>query len=165
MVVKTIELYLSEDHRVLERVFREFQAEKRLDLEKAKTAFENFTSGLLRHIAWEEEILFPVFEDKTSLKDIGPTVEMRREHQKIRQILGAIRGKIEKGNSGSDRDEDFLLGILRGHRKKEEDVIFPLLDELTTFSEREDIFLAMKNLSRVDAKPAAQKSGQETVSR
>ena len=46
--------------------------------------FSQFDTGVRAHIAWEEEILFPPFEEKTG---------MRMEHQQIKQLLQTIEEK------------------------------------------------------------------------
>jgi regulator of cell morphogenesis and NO signaling len=53
---------------------------KRPTPENAIKNFEEFKAGLEQHIVWEEEILFPSFEQKFGLPG-GPTEVMRWEHR------------------------------------------------------------------------------------
>ena len=62
-----------------------------VDIERAESIFLFFKSELERHIIWEEDILFPVFERKTGIKDGGPTSVMRIEHIQIKNHLQEIK--------------------------------------------------------------------------
>jgi iron-sulfur cluster repair protein YtfE (RIC family) len=64
-----------------------YSTEKLADVERAESIFLSFKSELERHIIWEEDILFPVFEKKTGIKDGGPTSVMRMEHIQIKNHL------------------------------------------------------------------------------
>jgi iron-sulfur cluster repair protein YtfE (RIC family) len=72
----SISHHYGQDHDRLDDLFRQFQALKLSDRESAGRAFQEFKAGLERHIAWEEEILFPAFENKTG-QTSGPTQVMR----------------------------------------------------------------------------------------
>jgi iron-sulfur cluster repair protein YtfE (RIC family) len=85
-----ISIYYETDHDRLDDLFKNFQQLKRSDFSKAKQFFKEFKIGLQRHIIWEEEILFPLFEEKTGLKNGGPTEVMRLEHRQIKTHLETI---------------------------------------------------------------------------
>ena len=140
MSTQTIELYFGENHDRLDELFRQFQMNKEIYFSKAKECFKAFKFGLERHIAVEEEILFPVFEEKTALWDTGPTVVMRSEHREIEKALEAIHKKVQKNDPGCDREETELIALLKRHSRKEKNILYPLLDELTEFEERNEIF-------------------------
>ena len=59
--MSTISDFMSRDHDRLDVIFTEFQKEQAT--EKAKDLFSRFDEGLRTHIAWEEQILFPLFEE------------------------------------------------------------------------------------------------------
>ena len=63
----TITDYYAKDHDRLDGLFKSYQQFKRSDFPKAKEAFVGFKFGLQRHIIWEEDILFPLFEKKMGL--------------------------------------------------------------------------------------------------
>ena len=65
-----------------------------------------------RHIVWEEDLLFPLWEKKTGRSEEGPTVVMRGEHRQIEQQFTAIHGKVSEQNPNSDQEEQALLDIL-----------------------------------------------------
>ena len=119
---------MSKDHDRLDGIFAAFQKTKAENMEQAKTLFANFESGLRRHIAWEEEILFPAFEEQTGMKSIGPTVVMRLEHHEIKEFLDQIRQKLQYINIHTGDVEESLMSVLKSHNDKEEEILYPWID-------------------------------------
>jgi iron-sulfur cluster repair protein YtfE (RIC family) len=130
----------------LDELFKTFQKMKRSDFAKAKEAFKAFKFGLQRHIVWEEDVLFPLWEVKTGMSEGGPTSVMRAEHRQIGQQLEAIHGKVADQNPDSDQEEQALLDLLGSHNMKEERVLYPTIDQLTSAEERETVFQNMKHI-------------------
>lgn len=139
----TILEFFQKDHERLDRLFQQFQELKSSSPFKAEEVFREFKQGLQRHIVWEEEILFPVFEEKTGIMACGPTQVMRMEHQKIKQCLEDIYEKIQEKKSESDEEEKELLSVLSSHNFKEEHILYPALDEILDQDEKEDLFTAI----------------------
>lgn len=142
---KTITEYYEEDHDRLDDLFKKFQELKRKDYPKAKEFFREFKFGLQRHIVWEEDILFPLFETKTGMTS-GPTHVMRMEHRQIGACLEEVHKKVQKQDPNSDDEEKRLLSILGDHNLKEENVLYPAIDGAITNEERTTTFEAMKNI-------------------
>lgn len=140
---KTISAFFEQDHDRLDELFKTFQKLKRSDFAKAKEAFKEFKFGLQRHIVWEEDLLFPLWEAKTGMSDSGPTFVMRAEHRRIAEQLEAIHRKVAEQNPDSDREEESLLSLLGSHNVKEEQVLYPAIDQVTTPEERQDVFQKM----------------------
>ena len=139
--------FMEKDHDRLDKIFEEFRKTKDTSMPKARTMFHDFKTGLQRHIVWEEEILFPIFEKETGMRDSGPTSVMRLEHRQIKGFLEEIHKKVVEGNAdGIDELEDGLLEVLKGHNYKEENVLYPWIDKETNEQERTKAFLKMKNL-------------------
>lgn len=132
--------YLQEDHRRLDQIFNTFQeAFKEERWEEALTAFREFDLGLRRHIQAEEEILFPLFEEKTGMHDAGPTFVMRMEHTDIRDFLEKIMNATEARNrEETARATDMLVNTLADHNMKEEQILYPESDSFLTPEERRD---------------------------
>jgi iron-sulfur cluster repair protein YtfE (RIC family) len=143
---KTITAFYEEDHDRLDELFKIFQTSKRSDFAKAKEAFKEFKVGLQRHIVWEEELLFPMLEEKTGMIEDGPTPVMRFEHSQIKQLLDAIHQKIEGQNLDTDQDEQGLVNLLSSHNRKEERALYPAIDNVTSADEREKIFSNMNSI-------------------
>jgi iron-sulfur cluster repair protein YtfE (RIC family) len=145
-VPKTITAFYEQDHDRLDEFFKTFQKLKRADFAKAKEAFKEFKFGLQRHIVWEEEILFPLWEKETGITEGGATSVMRTEHRQIGQQLEAIHQKVVDQNPDSDQEEQALLNLLGSHNMKEERVLYPGIDRVTSAIDRETVFQKMESI-------------------
>jgi iron-sulfur cluster repair protein YtfE (RIC family) len=129
---------MSVDHDRLDEIFEEFKKLKKIDLEGARPFFLAFKAGLQKHILWEENILFPIFEQETGMRDTGPTAVMRMEHRQIETFLEEIGEKVLAGElEGVDEAETGLLEVLGSHNQKEENILYPAIDNLTSEQEKE----------------------------
>ena len=142
----TITAFYEQDHDRLDELFKTFQQLKQSDFAKAKESFKEFKVGLQRHIVWEEDILFPLWEKETGITEGGATSVMRAEHRQIEQQLEAIHQKVADQNPDSDQEEQGLLNLLGSHNMKEERVLYPGIDRVTSAGERETIFQNMKSI-------------------
>ena len=124
----SITQHFGDDHDRLDALFTEFQSLKRKDPAAAKEKFKGFLKGLTRHIVWEEDVLFPLFEQRTGMRDSGPTAVMRLEHRQIKTHLDAIHEKVRAGDLDSDASEKALLQVLSDHNRKEEHILYPAID-------------------------------------
>ncbi len=131
----TISEFFEKDHNRLDNLFKQFQANKSQDFNFAKSCFKEFMFGLKRHIVWEEEMLFPIFDEKTSMKDSGPTAVMRFEHDLIKKELDNIHKKVKAGQTNTENEEASLLEILVQHNSKEEGILYPAMDQMLAQSE------------------------------
>lgn len=128
MTMTSVKRYFEADHDRLDGLFTEFQGLKRIDPAEAKLKFKAFITGLSRHIVWEEEILFPLFEKRTGMTNSGPTEVMRQEHLMIKRHLDAIHDKVRVADPESDLEENALLDVLKAHNMKEEQILYPAID-------------------------------------
>lgn len=138
--------YFAADHDRLDALFMEFMRLKSEDFPRAKTYFKDFLKGLKRHIVWEEEVLFPLFEDKAGMKTAGPTFVMRQEHQLIGAALEALHGKVRLADPDCDAEAGSLLDLLGQHNAKEETVLYPAIDQWTRSEEAAAIFHQMESI-------------------
>ncbi len=138
--------FMGQDHDRLDGIFSEFQAVKGSDLGKAKHFFSEFKRGLQRHIVWEEEILFPLFEHRTGMEDRGPTAVMRTEHRQIKDFLEQIHDRIVKGETNTDEFERGLLTVLSAHNKKEETILYPWIDQSLSEEEVDETLTRMREV-------------------
>lgn len=145
MQTQSINQHYTEDHQHLDDLFHEFQSLKSTDRRKAEKVFYEFKIGLERHIVWEENILFPAFEEKFNHLQDGPTAVMRLEHQEIRKHLDAIAGKLADENFETEADELELESVLCPHNHKEEGILYPMMDQVFSEQERAGMFLEMNN--------------------
>ena len=146
MPERTISMMFDEDHDRLDALFASFQKLKRTDFTKAKRAFLEFKAGLQRHVAWEEDVMFPLWEKKSGMTGSGPTIVMRREHQEIQDCLESIDRKVQAQNLETDHEEEVLLDLVDRHYMSEEEVLYPEMDHLISPEEREAAFRAMEKI-------------------
>ena len=143
----TILEFMNADHDRLDNTFEEFKSLKKDDIETAKTLFCDFKTRLQTHIIWEEDILFPLFERATGMHDTGPTAVMRTEHRHIENFLEEIGEKIHVGDvEGIDAAETGLLEVLGSHNQKEENILYPAIDNLTSEQEKEQATTKMTEM-------------------
>jgi regulator of cell morphogenesis and NO signaling len=120
-----ISQFFEDDHRRLDQLFEQFQqasGQTKLD------HFDQFTSGLLAHIDWEENLLFPAVEKSAGFQaNAGPTHVMRIEHEQIKQCLVLIKEKLAD-EANAELLESRLLDILAEHNFKEERILYPTCD-------------------------------------
>lgn len=126
--MQSVQDYFEKDHDRLDGHFAEFQKLKRVDYPAAKANFKEFLTGLTRHIVWEEDVLFPLFERKTEMAEGGPTAVMRQEHRLIKGHLDALHDKVRAADPDSGAEERALLGVLKDHNVKEEQILYPAID-------------------------------------
>jgi iron-sulfur cluster repair protein YtfE (RIC family) len=143
---RTVQASLAHDHDRLDELLETYRRLKRVDFAQARQAFREFKFGLQRHIIWEETVLFPLFEGKTGMRDFGPTAVMRAEHREIGRCLEALHEKVRLQDADSDQEEQALLRALAAHNQKEENVLYPAIDRLSSEEERAAAFKAMEEL-------------------
>ena len=146
MAGENVVSFFQGDHKRLDELFVKFQDNKKSHLTQARDFFREFKSGLERHIAWEEEILFPIFEKVTGMQSGGPTTVMRHDHQEIKAALESVHERVLSGKFDSENAEKTLLELLGAHNWKEEKILYPIIDNMTTEKDREEIFLKIKGM-------------------
>jgi hemerythrin-like domain-containing protein len=125
----TLSSYLTHDHRHCDEDFVE--AERRVAENRWTEAGDRltaFVADMRRHLAREEEVLFPAFEAATGMTS-GPTAVMRVEHRQIEQLMASLQEALD----GRDREEylgvsETLLMLLQQHNAKEENILYPMAD-------------------------------------
>ncbi|MEJ5210382.1 MAG: hemerythrin domain-containing protein [Burkholderiales bacterium] len=129
--METIRGYLGADHARCDEAFA--QAEAAVaggDWERAAAHFAGFHAAMARHLAMEEEVLFPAFEAATG-NSSGPSRVMRAEHEDMRELLAAMGEALAR----RDREAyagaaETLLVLMEQHNLKEEQILYPMCDRL-----------------------------------
>ncbi len=146
MATTTIAEFMGHDHDRLDEIFNQFHTIRKQDSQKARVLFQEFSTGLHRHIMWEEEILFPVFEAQAEMvRDHGPTGVMRNEHRQIKAYLEEIQIKVAAGDHTTEEAEEGLLLVLTAHNVKEEKILYPWIDNCVSDEERASLLARMGN--------------------
>lgn len=130
----TISEFMSADHDRLDALMAQVRVAD--DPVERSRSFTEFAAGLLTHIEWEEDILFPAFEERTGTSEGGPTAVMRLEHERIKQLLGVGEERQEQ-TGGADFAQIALelVGVLAMHNRKEELILYPWMDRELTADE------------------------------
>jgi iron-sulfur cluster repair protein YtfE (RIC family) len=133
----TVSAYLGWDHDRLDALLADVT--RMVDdgeLERAEYSYGDFQQGLERHIRIEEDVLFPVFEQKTGMTH-GPTEVMRREHQIIKEAMQLMREGLAAGKGAAFHEgRELLEEALPSHNHKEEHVLYPTIDRLLAAADR-----------------------------
>lgn len=101
------------------------------DTDTARGAWQAFDTGMRRHFAMEEEVLFPAFEARSGMGGGGPTAVMKMEHQQMRNLLDQIGETMEAGDAQEAMDiGDTLLMLVQQHNAKEEGMLYPMAENM-----------------------------------
>jgi regulator of cell morphogenesis and NO signaling len=130
--MNTILCLLQNEHERLDKLFFRFQELMEDDREAANSAFREFDLGLRRHIQFEEEALFPLYEKEVGVKGAGPTDVMRLEHHIIQQVLSQLGSKLRVGSSQADAEQIVLIRLFRGHADREVAGIYSTLSGMVS---------------------------------
>jgi len=90
-------------------------------------------AALLSHAQIEDELLFRAVEAK--MPPGGPSEAMRAEHEEIDAALAALREARDEATARRALLQ--IVGLAREHFGKEEQVLFPLAEELLASDELE----------------------------
>ena len=101
------------------------------DIETARPAWRKYEASMLRHMAMEEDVLFPAFDEVSGMAGGGPTAVMKMEHQQMRGLLEQIGEAIESGDAQLAMDiGDTLLMLIQQHNAKEEGMLYPMAQNM-----------------------------------
>jgi regulator of cell morphogenesis and NO signaling len=140
----TVKQYYTEDHEHLHAALHRFQSLNAGESGKAVEAFQGFKAGLERHILWEERILFRWYDQQLGHLRNCLTAVLRREHGQILVYLDEISRKLAQGNLAPGDEEARLETLLRLHNQKEEQGLYPAMDQILNDEQRAAVFVAMK---------------------
>ena len=127
----TISAFLTADHRHGDELFAAAaQAAAGGDWTGCRERFDAFRAALQHHIAIEEQVLFPAFEQATGLS-AGPTQVMRHEHQQMLALLDHVSAAItERDAARFHSSAASFTALMTLHSAKEESVLYPMCDGL-----------------------------------
>ena len=133
--MSTILDFLSAYHRACDNLFaaaEEAVAQQHWD--SARNLFDRFRITMERHLAMEEQVLFPAFEERTG-NTVGPTRIMRMEHEQMRALMNNMEAAVASGNDASYLGLSETLNMLtQQHNLKEESMLYPMSDRVLAAS-------------------------------
>ncbi|HEX6046260.1 MAG TPA: hemerythrin domain-containing protein [Pyrinomonadaceae bacterium] len=145
---------LLELHGQLDHIFVEHQrALIRLDLDRAEQLLNDYQTGLLAHIRDEEILMLPLYRERVQPPVGGAAEIFAGEHEKLRQFVALFRQEVEKIRAKDDVELGVLFLIdsqhlfkrlLVHHDTREKKMLYPLLDEVTTEAERQELFARLE---------------------
>ncbi len=137
--MSSTENWLVHEHSLYENLLS--RCTEAIEIEDWKTAdllFRKMVTHLKRHMALEEEVLYPAYEAETHAPQ-GPTGALREEHDHIVRLVTDMSRVIKT------RDSDHVLECLVHlekqmikHHEKEEDIFLPMASHILE-AKREDI--------------------------
>ena len=134
------------EHDELEELFNKHQrALLARDLDAALATISTFENTLKRHIAYEDEVLLPLFAAKRAETEGATLLIFHAEHRKLRDTAANLSKSTAALYDSSDilgsilkllDDESLFKGLFNHHALREKNLFFPRLDACTTEFER-----------------------------
>ncbi|MBF0471743.1 MAG: hemerythrin domain-containing protein [Gammaproteobacteria bacterium] len=117
------------DHQRCDHLFSQMENDANADDSCALNASSQlFFETIEHHFGIEEEILFPLFEERSGLSG-GPTVVMCHEHRQMKQLFSQMRRQLEvKALADFLATSDTLLILMGQHNAKEEQILYKMMD-------------------------------------
>ena len=124
-----LELML-EHHRLCDDSFTKLENLVAENNWSAPAAFEAFLSIMTRHFRTEEDILFTALQEKMG-GPVGPVMVMRQEHQQMTALLDQMKDAFGARDQGKFLSlSDTWMMLTQQHNMKEEEVLYPMMDEV-----------------------------------
>ncbi|RZI42777.1 hemerythrin domain-containing protein [Herbaspirillum sp. HC18] len=144
--MRTITGFLGNDHKRCDELFAQTEtcvSENRWP--DAQSELNTFAEALEHHLAMEEKVLFPEFENATG-NNMGPTRVMRMEHEQLRSILTVLREALDQ------RDAEAFFGyaetfntMIQQHNMKEESILYVMTDNILA-GRQDEVINAMNEI-------------------
>jgi len=159
---------LSEDHRLIERVFGALQvaAARLADGEAVAPSLFVDAARFIREFADgchhrnEEEVLFPALVRHGFPLEQGPVAVMLHEHEQGRAHAAALREAADRFAAGDRSAIPAIVdaayayaGLLRAHIAKEDQILFRMAERAIPQDEHDAIFDAFESVARERPNP------------
>lgn len=138
-------------HREMDNTFRQHQyALLHFDFDRAAQVLGSYRERLFEHMRFEEDVLFPIYEERATIDPTGGRDLLQMEHDKMRGWVELFVKETGELKSEGDPDgkvldllerEWFYLKLCSHHDTREKRFLFPSLDAVTTPQERAELLL------------------------
>jgi hemerythrin-like domain-containing protein len=117
-----------------------------------------YERNLKAHMLDEEEMLLPIYAERAEIPRAGGVKLFLDEHEKMLAYIELFKEQTEKLATEAEPEDGLILLLDREsfykrlgshHDHREHDILYPILDQITTDEEKADI------LARATAKPGA----------
>lgn len=116
------------------------------DWAKVRNLFQDFVSSYEMHVRLEEDVLFPLYEQRVETPT-EPADSLREDHAQIFRLTQHILDLLERGDwQGVPTDMSLLYRLLIKHHEKEEEIFLPMASE-ALLSDKDEILLELKRRS------------------
>ncbi len=136
-------------HRELDALFLYHQrALLHLDSALALTALQRYEDELLRHMKDEEDLLLPIYSQRSEYPAVGAPKLFIDEHEKMRAHIEVLKDATADLADADDIErsvlrilghEAFYLRLSSHHDNREGTYLYPLLDAVLSADERLDL--------------------------
>jgi len=154
---------LVQEHRLISRMVKLLPAMRRnIDagvvdeevLSDVADFFSTFTDGC--HHAKEEDLLFPMLQQRGVSSKGCPVGGLRLEHQQGRNIVRALRSAVERYKAGDPKVRDIISSVLKDatdlyidHIWREDYLLFPMSEKVLLDQDRE---ILVKDFDEVETR-------------
>ncbi|MCL4511216.1 MAG: hemerythrin domain-containing protein [Bacteroidetes bacterium] len=127
------------DHKRIDLNISQMQNSKG-NVDKIKKYYSKIRSQLLKHIELEETLLFTSFGEHATPDQMGPVQVMIAEHREIASYISTPADRLDEAALSSIPTRSELVSKLAVHNKKEELILYPMINRTLPRRERENVF-------------------------
>ena len=141
---------MDKDHAQIETLFTKIKKLLENKDPASINLFNQFHQALQKHFIWEENILFPPYEEKNDLSGKDTIFVLRSEHKQMRIMFIHKIEKLIKTSRYKDL-EPVIIGLdemLTMHKQMEVDIFYPWFNEILSTREVDIIVDDFKEMKR-----------------
>lgn len=128
---------LGADHQRLDGRLSALEAAIGARSGEASDALKRFSAGLMRHMTWENEVLFPAVRGLATPAQRRSIESLEIDHERLRETLEALEASLAAADFGAAREQGtWLRALLQGHNYDEEHGVYEEADRLLSPAER-----------------------------
>lgn len=142
--MSTVSKYMTEHHNLMNKLFDNYSTMRKEEHKKTLQCFNYMSTQLLRHIDWEEEILFPLFETRFNHAS-STTYLLKKQHSQIKQNMDEIKHELTKYPYNTEELEEDLKSLLGVHNATEEYAVYSWIDYLMSDEEKQRLTLEIQS--------------------
>jgi hemerythrin superfamily protein len=120
---------LINDHRAVDALFKQYEADKDGDEDTKRAIAENICSELTVHAQVEEELFYPWLRENLDDDDVEMVEEAQVEHASAKDLIAQIES-ADAIDAAYDARVKVLGEYIKHHVKEEEEEIFPVVRDM-----------------------------------